>query len=194
MKRSKKKNDKIKITSLTKSQIESEIKRIDYKTKYRKIISSTIYTLIIILAIASVTSTIFMPVFQINSNSMDPEYSNGDIVTAIKFTKIKQGDVIAFYHGNKILIKRVIGSQSDWIDIDEKGNVSVNGKVLDEKYVLNKTLGDYSIKFPYQVPNDSYFILSDDRENMVDSRSEDIGCVNKKDIIGEILFRVWPLK
>lgn len=184
----------IKVASLKKSQIESELKRVNYYLNYKKIIISTICILLIIFSISIIISNTFIPVFQINSNAMSPLYDNGDIVASIKYTKIDSGDVIAFYHGNKILIKRVIATQGQWVNIDDKGIVSVDGNVLEEKYVTNLFQGDYSIDFPYQVPNESYFVLSDDRENIIDSRNSDIGSINKKDIIGRILFKVWPLK
>ncbi len=179
---------------LTVSQVEEELKREVYKSKYTKILRSTIYALIIIAAIAAIVVTQIMPVLEINETSMEPTYENGDIVLSLKTKSLKSGDIVAFYHGNKILIKRVIAGSGSWINIDEVGNVYVNGEALSEDYISNKMLGEVDIEFPYQVPEGKYFVLSDDREILIDSRMSEIGCIDKDNIIGKVVFRVWPIK
>lgn len=179
---------------LTVSQVEEELKREVYKSKYTKILRSTIYALIIIAAIAAIVVTQIMPVLEINETSMKPTYENGDIVLSLKTKSLKSGDIVAFYHGNKILIKRVIAGSGSWINIDEVGNVYVNGEALSEDYISNKMLGEVDIEFPYQVPEGKYFVLSDDREILIDSRMSEIGCIDKDNIIGKVVFRVWPIK
>ena len=134
-----------------------------------------------------------MPVLEINTNSMSSTYNQGDIVTSIKTKNINQGDVIAFYHGNKILVKRVIATSGSWVVMNKDGSIYVDGKLLDEPYVENKIVGEYDIEFPYQVPDGSYFVLSDMREDAIDSRNSQIGSISSEDIIGKILFRIWPL-
>ena len=192
---SKVKNKKtdVDINSLTSKLIEEELKRETYKSKYIKLLRSTVYVLIIMVAFAALIATFFMPVFQISTSSMEPIYSNGDFVVSIKTKKLKSGDVIAFYHGNKILVKRVIASSGDWVLMDDDGNVYVNNEKLEESYIQNKFLGDYDIKFPYQVPDGQWFVLSDDRTESIDSRNSNVGCISNEDIIGKILFRIWPL-
>ena len=179
---------------LTVSQVEEELKREVYKSKYTKILRSTIYALIIIAAIAAIVVTQIVPVLEINETSMKPTYENGDIVLSLKTKSLKSGDIVAFYHGNKILIKRVIAGSGSWINIDEVGNVYVNGEALSEDYISNKMLGEVDIEFPYQVPEGKYFVLSDDREILIDSRMSEIGCIDKDNIIGKVVFRVWPIK
>ena len=181
-------------SNLSIEDIENELKRETYKTKYNKILRSTIYTLIIVVAVATIIVSLVMPVVEISSSSMTPILNEGDIVMSIKTKNLKQGDIIAFYHGNKILIKRVIASSSDWVYIDEEGTVSVNGTVLEEKYVQNKMLGDISVELPLQVQDGKWFVLSDKRDTIIDSRNNDVGCKSNDDIIGKIIFRVWPLK
>ena len=181
-------------SNLSIEDIENELKRETYKTKYNKILRSTIYTLIIVVAVATIIVSLVMPVVEISSSSMTPILNEGDIVMSIKTKNLKQGDIIAFYHGNKILIKRVIASSSDWVYIDEEGTVSVNGTVLEEKYVQNKMLGDISVELPLQVQDGKWFVLSDKRDTIIDSRNNDVGCISNDDIIGKIIFRVWPLK
>ena len=124
---------------------------------------------------------------------MEPNLKDGDIVALIKTDKFETGDLCAFYYSNKILIKRVIATPGDYIWIDPDGTVHVNGEVLDEPYVSKKTLGECDIEFPYQVPENSYFVMGDRRETSIDSRSSVIGCISDDQIIGRILCRVWPL-
>lgn len=182
-----------KFNSPTKKEIKDELNRINYKARYGTLLKSTLYTIIIIAAISAIISTLVMPVLQISGNAMEPKYKNGDIVVSIKTKNLKSGDIVAFYHGNKILVKRVIATSGDWVNIDKTGVVYVNGQKLEEKYLTVKGLGETDIKYPYQVPNESYFVLSDDRTNNIDSRLEEIGSVKQDDLIGKVLFKVWPL-
>lgn len=188
-----KKINKLNYQSFTTKDIELELNRTKYNQKYIKILKSTIYSLIVITSIATIIATLIMPVFEINTNSMSDTFNQGDIVVSIKTKKIKQGDIIAFYHGNKILVKRVIAKSGSWVVIDEQGNISVDGNVIDEPYIKNKASLEYNIELPYQIPDNSYFVLSDKREDMIDSRNKEIGSISQNDIIGKILFRIWPL-
>lgn len=187
-----KEKTKIDVKTLTSKEIEEELKRETYKSKYIKVLKSTIYALIIIAATAALVATFFMPVFQISGNSMAPRYNNGEFVVSVKTSNLKKGDVIAFYHGNKILVKRVIASAGQWVTMDEEGNVYADGLKLEESYISNKVVGEYDIEFPYQVPDGHWFVLSDDRNESVDSRNSEIGCISQDDVIGKIVFRVWP--
>lgn len=178
----------------TKEELEKELSREKYKLKYRKIFKSTIYALIIVVAISSLLSTLLFPVLEIYGTSMSPTLTGGDIVLCVKKSKFSHGDIIAFYYNNKILIKRVIGVPSDWISIDEKGNVYVNDILQEEPYVEEKFYGETDIEYPYQVSDDSYFVLGDARETSIDSRNSVIGTISKEDIIGKIVFNLWPIK
>lgn len=186
--------EKIDYKSLTVTKLEQELKRETYKSKYTKILTSTIYALIIIAAIATLTATLILPVLQISGSSMEPTYNEGEIVVVIKNQNPKPGDIIAFYHGNKILIKRVIANAGSWINIDVDGSVYVDGEKLNEPYISELSRGDTDIEYPYQVPNESWFVLSDNRFEIIDSRNKEIGSIPKKDIIGKIIFRIWPIK
>ena len=182
---------KLDYKSLTVSQIENELKKTKYNEKYFKILRSTIYSLIIIISIGLIVATFIMPVFQVSTDSLN-DYNNGDIVVSFKTKNINNGDVIAFYHGNKILIKRVIATAGSWVVINDK-EILVDGKLLDNIDLNDTDEISYNIDIPYQVPDGSWFVLSDDIEDMVDSRNSEIGCVTKENIIGKILFRIWPL-
>lgn len=185
---------KIDYTTLTSKQIEEELKREVYKSKYIKILKSTIYSLITVAAVAALIATLVMPVLQINGSSMTPTFNEGEIVLSVKTKDLETGDIIAFYHGNKILVKRVIAGAGSWVNMDDEGNVFVDGKKIKEKYVKDKTIGDYDIEFPYQVPDGSFFVLGDHRTVSIDSRNSEIGCIEQENIVGKIVFRVWPFK
>ena len=189
-----KEEKKLNYNTLSIEDIEVELKKEKYKSKYFNILSSTVYGLIIVAALAAIIATLVMPVFQISGSSMSPVLDNGDLVVSIKTKKIESGDMIAFYHGNKILVKRVIARSGQWVVMDEDGKVYVDGKVLEEDYVEELLLGDYDIKFPYQVPAESYFVLGDNRKVYTDSRNSEIGSIKEEDIIGKILFKLWDAK
>ena len=175
------------------SQLEAELKRVKYRSRYRTVLRSTVYTLVVVAAIAVLVATIWMPVLQIYGGSMTPTVDEGDIVISLKGSKFRQGDLVAFYLGNKILVKRCIAGPGQWVDIDADGNVSVDGTPLEEPYLTEKALGDCNIDLPYQVPDNRYFCMGDHRSTSVDSRHTSVGCVAEEQIVGKIVFRVWPL-
>lgn len=176
------------------SQLEAELKRERYKNQYGKVLRSTIYTLIVVAAIAILVATIWMPVLQIYGTSMSPTLQEGEIVVTLKGTDFKSGDLVSFYLGNKLLVKRYIAGPGQWVDIDPDGNVYVDGELLEEPYLTEKAFGDCNIELPYQVPENRIFVIGDHRSTSVDSRSTSVGCVSDEQIVGKIVFRVWPLK
>ena len=174
-------------------QLTAELERENYKRRYNRVLRSTIYTLIVVAAVAVLVATIWMPVLQIYGSSMTPTLNEGDIVVSVKGSDFDPGDLVAFYLGNKILVKRCIAGPGQWVDIDADGNVYVDGELLDEPYLTEKALGDCDIELPYQVPDNHYFCMGDHRSTSVDSRSTTVGCVSDEQIVGKIVFRVWPL-
>ena len=175
------------------NELKAELQREHYKLRYRSVLRSTIYTLIVVAAVAVLGATIWMPVLQIYGSSMSPTLGEGNIVVSVKGSDFEQGDLVAFYLGNKILVKRCIAGPGQWVDIDEDGTVYVDGKALDEPYLTEKSLGDCNIELPYQVPDNRYFCMGDHRSTSVDSRNTAVGCVAEEQIVGRIVFRVWPL-
>ena len=174
-------------------QLSAELSRERYKRRYRRVLRSTVYTLVVVAAIAVLVATIWMPVLQIFGSSMSPTLREGDVVVSIKGSDFKQGDLVAFYFGNKILVKRCIAGPGQWVNIDEAGNIYVDSKLLDEPYLTEKALGDCDIELPYQVPESRYFCVGDHRLTSIDSRHTSVGCISEEQIVGKIVFRVWPL-
>ena len=173
--------------------LQAEKRRIKYQRRYHRVLRSTIFTLVVVAAVAVLVATIWMPVLQIYGNSMAPTLSDGDIVISIKGSDYQAGDLVSFYIGNKLLVKRYVAGPGQWVDIDDEGNVYVDGNLLQEPYVSEKAYGDVDITFPYQVPENRIFVLGDHRITSVDSRNTSIGCIADEQIVGKIVFRVWPL-
>ena len=187
------KNKKI-VCPPTTEQLEGELKRVRYKSRYRSVLRSTIYSLITVAAIAVLITTLWFPVLRVYGNSMTPTLQNGEIIFTVKVSEFEPGDIISFYYNNKILIKRVIARSGEWVNMDADGNVYVNETLLDEPYLDEKALGDCNIELPYQVPEGRVFVMGDHRSTSVDSRNSAVGCVAQEQIVGKILFRAWPLE
>lgn len=177
----------------TTEQLETEIKRVRYNQRYHSVLRSTVYTLITVAAISILVATLWLPVLQIFGNSMTPTLQNGEIIFSVKTDNFEQGDIIAFYYNNKILIKRVICGPGDWFNMDPDGTVYVNTVKIDEPYVLEPAYGDTNIQLPFQVPDGKIFVLGDHRSTSVDSRNTAVGCVAEEQVVGKIVFRIWPL-
>lgn len=174
-------------------QIEHELARVRYKSRYRSVLRSTVYTLITVAAIAILVATLWLPVLRIYGSSMTPTLTDGEIIFTVKTSDFEPGDIVSFYYNNKILVKRVIAVSGDWVNIDGDGNVYVNDVPLDEPYVAEKAFGDTNIELPYQVPDGKIFVMGDHRLTSIDSRNTAVGCVSQEQVVGKIIFRIWPL-
>lgn len=162
--------------------------------RYRSAVRSTVYALAVVAAISVLVATLWMPVYRTYGHSMNPTLSDGDIVVSIKSVDLKSGDLVAFYIGNKLLIKRVIALPGDIVEIDESGLVTLNGEKFTEDYIVTPSQGTCNIEFPFTVPESSWFVMGDNRESSIDSRNTAVGCVYEEQIVGKVIFRVWPLK
>ena len=173
--------------------LQQELKRERYKRRFRRLLRSTVNALIVVAAVAALVATLILPVLQIAGTSMEPSLKDGNIVLLVKKNNLKTGDLCAFYYSNKILIKRVIATPGDYIWMEADGTVYLNGEPLDEPYISSKALGECDVEFPYQVTENNYFVMGDQRETSIDSRSSVIGCVSEDQIIGKIICKIWPL-
>lgn len=178
----------------TVDQLEAELNRARYKRRYGVVLRSTIYTLVTVAAVAVLVATLLMPVLQIYGNSMTPTLEDGNIVLSVKTSDFEAGDIVSFYYNNKILVKRVIAGPGDWVDITEDGDVYVNEELLEEPYLIEKAFGDCNIELPYQVPESRIFVMGDHRSVSVDSRNTAVGCVAEEQIVGKLVFCVWPFQ
>jgi signal peptidase I len=172
--------------------LEAELRRERKKTRFARLLRNTTNTLLVVAAISVLVATLLTPVLQIYGHSMTPTLHEGQFVVSIKGSSFQQGDLVSFYIGNKLLVKRYIAGPGQWVEIDQSGNVFVNSKPLDEPYLTEKALGDCNIEFPYQVPDNRIFCMGDHRANSLDSRNTAVGCISEEQIVGKIVFRVWP--
>lgn len=186
-----KQENKIKIPPV--ELLKAELERVESKRDFRKALRGVAGVLLVAAAMAALLVTRFFMLLEVNGSSMMPTMRNGEIVFLYQTKTVEAGDVIGFYYGGEILLKRVIGCAGDYIEIDQEGNVYVNGELLDEPYVTEKNLGKCNQEFPYEVPENMVFVLGDNRTESVDSRVRAIGCVERSQIVGKVVWRIWPL-
>lgn len=177
----------------TAAQLKAELQREAGARRYRSLLRSTLFTLLVVAAAAVLIAVLLLPMLRIYGSSMEPTLTEGEIVACVKGTQFEPGELVCFYLGNKLLVKRYIAGPGQWVDIDKGGNVYVDGQLLDEPYLTEKALGETDIQLPYQVPDGRIFCLGDHRSTSVDSRNTSVGCIADEQIVGKIVFRIWPL-
>lgn len=174
--------------------LETELQRTKYRSRYGRTLRTTVFSLLVVAALAVIIAVLLMPVLQISGSAMENTLFEGDLVISLNDHKYKTGDVIGFYHNNGILIKRVIAVTGDWVNIEDDGTVYVNGVRQDEPYVYEKALGECNITMPFQVPNGKCFVMGDHRATSIDSRNTALGCISDEDVVGKLIVRFWPIK
>ena len=175
------------------AEVEQELNRERYKSRYKRTLWGTVFARVTAAAAAGLVATLWLPVLQIFGGSMSPTLQEGQVVVSVKSGDLEPGDIVAFYYGNKVLVKRYIAGPGTWVDIREDGTVLLNGQALEEPYLTEKHFGICDLEFPYQVPEGTYFLMGDERETSVDSRHSSVGCITMDQIVGKIVYRVWPL-
>ena len=173
--------------------LQQELLKEKYRKRFRSVLLSTAGVLTVAAAAAVLAATLLLPVLRIYGSSMSPTLNDGEIVVSVREKNYVAGDIIAFYYGNKLLVKRYIAGPGDFVRIDEEGNVFVNDRQLIEPYIEEKAPGQSDISYPYQVPEGKYFVLGDHRSVSIDSRVKAIGCISDEQMVGRIIFRLWPL-
>lgn len=183
--------EKIRIPSI--KSLEKELIREEAKYNFRKSLIGIVAVLIVAAAAGVLMATRLFVMIRVNGNGMTPALADNEIIVIRQTDNYEIGDIVGFYYEGKILLERAISSEGDEIEIDEKGNVYVNGEMIDEPYLGEKSMEKSEMEFSYQVPRGRIFMLGDNRTESLDSRTESIGSVEKDQIIGKAVFRAWPL-
>lgn len=195
-------NEKIEETKKEETQ-EIQEKKSDLKQE--------IYSWIRSIALVIFLSFLFLKVFtnaSIPSSSMENTIMTHDRLFGYNFAYLrsepKRGDIVIFYMPDEphdIYIKRIIGIENDVIEFqeatDEEGSSYVqlvrNGEVLDEPYIMEPMTELTDTELRFEVPEDSIFLMGDNRNSSYDSRYWENNFITKKDIIAKAVFRYWPL-
>lgn len=172
------------------SSRQPENARKDKNPKNRK---TRILGFIVVAAALVAVIALFFPILRIYGSSMAPTVNEGEVVLSVKSSHIKQGDVVAVNFGNKLLVKRCVAVSGQQVNLDAEGNVLIDGQPLEEPYLTEKAYGDCTTQLPYQVPEGQYFVMGDNRSKSQDSRNANVGCVAGDQILGKVLFCIWPL-
>ena len=178
----------------TTEELGAELERVRGRKRFLKLLYNTAASLIVVAAVAVLVSMLFLPVLRVTGTSMTPTLESDELVVCRKFGNYEKGDIVAFYHNNKILLKRIIGVSGDIINIDDNGNVTVNGKKIDEPYIDAPSKGVCDIKLPYQVPENRVFVMGDHRSDSIDSRTKEIGCIAEEMIVGKVIWCIYPFR
>ena len=174
--------------------LREELKRSRYRRSYAAALRHTIVVLVLIVLVSLAASWLFYPAMRLHSDAMAPTLQRGDVVVAIKHASCSPGDIIAYNDQDKLMVRRVIALDGDTVQVTEDGAVLVNGHVLDEPYVQSPALVVCDIDMPLTIPEGQLFVMGDQRETSVDSRSTAVGCVAQEQIVGRVFLRAWPLK
>ena len=153
------------------------------------------------VAAVLVVFTMLFRLCRVDGSSMRKTLENGQMLITTSVGEPEPGDIIVFsmttdspyYDLNEALVKRVIAKGGDVVNIDyQAGTVSVNGEVLQEAYIAEPTYLGYDVTFPYTVPEGTVFVMGDNRNASLDSRSSYVGCIDERDILGKVLLCFLP--
>lgn len=141
---------------------------------------------------------LFFKAVGVDGDSMYPTLRDGDWVAVSGITtEVERGDIVVVtqpWERNVPIIKRVIAIGGDVVYIDfESGAVFVNGVLLEESYIAEPTAVSYDVKFPVTVGEGEIFVMGDNRNVSLDSRSSKIGMIDERYILGKALGRISPI-
>ncbi|MDY3224626.1 MAG: signal peptidase I [Candidatus Faecousia sp.] len=175
------------------AQLSGELERVRAGKRRRSVLRGLLRTLVLCAAAAALAATLWMPVLRVYGASMTPTLREGEVVICLRSKDLQPGDLAAFRLGGKLLLKRCIAGPGQWVDMEEDGTVLVDGVALEEPYLSEKALGACDLTLPFQVPENRWFCMGDHRATSLDSRHSAVGCVSREQLVGKVLFRVWPL-
>ncbi len=155
----------------------------------------------------------FLGTTVVYSTSMYPTLIEKDVLLLQKTHSVERGDIVSFKSKltlteddirslnvfqkifvtkdtQKNLIKRVVGLPGDSIELKD-GIVTINGVVLEETYVSSENIGEVHI---IKIPEGEFFMMGDNRAVSLDSRSELVGLISQKELVGKVLVRLWPIQ
>lgn len=180
-------------TRITDQQLRKELKRTAMRDKRWAAVRRSLSAVIVLVALFVITTAIWFPVYHVTGRSMEPNLLQGQVVVAYRTDDFRRGDIAALYYENNIMIRRVIGLPGDLVEIDQQGSVSVNREIMEEPYLEESAPGTTDLVYPYQVPDDCYFVMGDNRSAAADSRMSFIGCIDQDKTAGRVFLCVWPI-
>ena len=168
--------------------VSSKGKKVKPAPDYGKIAVRLVIAVIIAVVLLLNIFSYLLSVVSYYGDSMEPELESGQTLVISRTGKVEEGDIVAFYYNNKIIVRRIICTGGKQISMDDAGAVSINGIALAEDYVTNPTMGQCNIDFPYSVPIGHVFVMGDNREISMDSRLQAIGTISEDRIIGKVIL------
>ena len=165
-----------------------------------KYLKYTVY-IVILCFVGFIIAHFFVQRTVVRGNSMSPVLTSGDNLIvdrmAPKTHELKRYDIVMFtylYKERTYFIKRVIGLPGETVQIADDGTILINGKALDDNYGTEKITDPGLAEYPVKLKDNEYFVLGDNRNHSEDSRFSDVGAVRKEQIVGRVIYRIFPFR
>ena len=177
-----------------------EVKKEEQKYTWQQNVALYLHDMICMLVAVMAVLMLFLRIIVVDGPSMERTLLNGDymlLVSNMFYKEPKHGDVVVVskqaYDNGKPIVKRVIATEGQTVDIDfNEGVVYVDGVALDEPYTKTLTTLKEGTEFPLVVEEGKVFVMGDNRNNSKDSRSTQIGQVDKREVLGKVAFILFP--